>query len=63
MTPISGSLKNLKEYIIDVTIPEGKILHGVIPYDVTVSKNKGRIRVYASSKEEAEKQIKEFLEK
>jgi len=62
MTPI-GTVKNLREYIIDVDIPEGKTLHGVIPYDITISKNKGRIKVYASSKEEAEKQIKEFLNK
>ena len=62
MTPI-GTFNNLKEYIIDVDIPEGKVLHGVIPYDITISKNKGRIRVYAKSKEEAEKQIQEFLNK
>jgi len=62
MTP-AGTFKNLREYIIDVDIPEGKVLHGVIPYDVTISKNKGRIKVFASSKEEAERQIKEFLSK
>lgn len=56
-----GTVRQLREFIIDVEIPDGKILHGMIPYDVTISKNKGKIKVYAVSKEEAEQKIQEFL--
>lgn len=56
-----GTVRQLREFIIDVEIPDGKVLHGMIPYDVTISKNKGKIKVYAVSKEEAEQKIQEFL--
>lgn len=56
-------MKNLKEYIISVDIPDGMQLNGIIPYDVNINGNKGRFKIYALSKEEAVQRINEYLEK
>lgn len=60
---ILNRIKNLREFIINVDIPNGLQLNGVVPYDVSINGNKGRFKIYASSKEEAEQKINEYLEK
>jgi hypothetical protein len=60
---IIDRMKNLREFEIEVEIPEGKSLRGVVPFDTTINKNKGKFKVYAISKEEAEQKVKEFLER
>ena len=54
-------MKNLKEFIINVDLPEGLQLNGVMPYDVNIQGNTGKFKVYALSKEEAQQRITEFL--
>lgn len=56
-------MKNLREYTINVDIPEGFQLNGIIPYDINITGNKGRFKIYALSKEEAEQKIQEYLDK
>lgn len=56
-------MKNLREYIINVDIPEGLQLNGIIPYDININGNKGRFKIYAVSKEEAEQKINEYIER
>lgn len=60
---ILNRIKNLREFIVNVDIPNGLQLNGVIPYDVSINGTKGRFKIYASSKEEAEQKINEYLEK
>lgn len=63
MKSLVNRIKNLREFVIEVEIPDGKTLSGIMPYDVTISKNIGRFKVYAVSMEEAKKRIDEYLEK
>lgn len=56
-------MKNLKEFTINVDVPEGLQLHGVVPYDLSISGNKGKFKIYALSKEEAEQKIQEYLDR
>jgi hypothetical protein len=55
-------IKNLKEYTVEVDLPENYKLHGVIPYDTKIQGKKGSFKVYALSYEEASNQIKAYLE-
>jgi hypothetical protein len=48
---------------VEVDVPEGFHLDGIIPYDVTISKNKGIFKIFASSKEDAQKQIDSYIQK
>ena len=54
-------MKNLKEFIISVDLPDGLQLNGVMPYDVNIQGNRGRFKVYALTKEEAQDRITEYL--
>jgi len=56
-------MKNMREYIVNVDIPEGFQLNGVMPFDANINGSKGRFKIYAVSKEEAEQRINEYLEK
>ena len=56
-------IKNLKQFEVEVDVPEGFHLDGTIPYDVTISKNKGIFKIFASSKEDAQKQIDSYIQK
>ena len=47
-------MKNLREYVVEVKLPEGKSLGGFMPFDRTVD-NIGRFKIYATSQEEAKK--------
>lgn len=53
----------MREFTIDVDIPEGKTLSGVIPFEPLVSQNKGRFKVYATSYDEAKNIISNYLNK
>jgi hypothetical protein len=60
---VVNRIKNLREFVIEVEIPDGKTLSGIMPYDVKISKNIGRFKIYAVSMEEAKQRIDEYLEK
>lgn len=53
-------MKNLREYVVEVKLPEGKSLGGFMPFDRTVD-NIGRFKIYATSQEEAKKIIDDYL--
>lgn len=48
-------IKKLREYTIEVEVPTGKTLDGLIPYPD--SSNKGMFKIYATSIEEAKNNI------
>jgi hypothetical protein len=48
-------IKKLREYTIEVEVPEGKTLDGLIPYPNSL--NKGMFKIYATSIEEAKSNI------
>lgn len=54
-------LKNLKEFTIAVDVPEGIRFGGVVPFDATISKNKGTFKVFALTEDEARQKVNEFL--
>ena len=58
---ILNRIKNLRQFDVEVDLPDNFELHGVIPYDVSIKKNKGIFKVYASTLEEAKKNINEYV--
>lgn len=60
---IMDRIKNLKEYTVEVDLPDGYKLNGVIPFDTKIFGRKGAFKVYALSYEEASKQVTEYLNK
>lgn len=60
---MENRLKNLREFVINVDVPEGKTLSGVIPFQASISQNKGRFKVYATSLEEAKQIVDSYLNK
>lgn len=54
-------IKNLKVFDVEVDIPEGFFFSGVIPFDATISQNKGIFKVYASTQEEADEKVNSYL--
>lgn len=59
--PILKELKKLREFNVDVDVPEGFQISGVIPFDASISGNKGTFKVLATSFEEAEKRIQDYI--
>ena len=62
-TTILDQLNRLREFEIEVDIPEGCHLPGVIPFDATINENTGKFKVFATSFAEAEQKIKDFIAK
>jgi len=62
-TPILEKIKQLREFTVDVDIPEGFDFSGVMPFNATISGNKGTFKVLATSFEEAEKNIQNYISK
>lgn len=62
-TFILDQLNKLREFEIDVDIPEGFTLPGVIPFNATINENRGKFRVFATSFTEAEQKIKDYIAK
>jgi hypothetical protein len=63
VTPILGQLNRLREFDIEVDIPEGCSLPGIIPFNATINENKGTFKVLATSFTEAEQKIKDYISK
>jgi hypothetical protein len=61
MNTIINRMKNLREFTVEVEIPEGKALRGVMPFDARISQNHGTFKVYALTLEEATEKVNEFL--
>ena len=61
MQEIIDKFENMREFTIDVDVPEGKILSGIIPYEPLINQNKGRFKIYASSYDEAKQIITDYL--
>ena len=62
-TTILDQLTRLREFDIEVDIPEGFSLPGVIPFNAVISENKGKFKVLATSFAEAEQKIKDYIVK
>jgi hypothetical protein len=58
---ILNRIKNLRQFDVEVDLPDEFELSGIIPYDVSIKKNKGIFKVYASTLEEAQKKINEYV--
>lgn len=62
-TTILDQLNRLREFTIEVDIPAGCNLPGIIPFDASISENVGKFKVFATSFKEAEQKIKDYLAK
>jgi hypothetical protein len=60
---MENRLQNLREFVINVDIPEGKKLSGMVPFQATINQNKGRFKVYATSLDEAKQIVDTYLSK
>ena len=54
-------MKNLRQFTVEVDLPDGLELHGVMPFDISIKKNKGWFKVYALNMEEATEKVNEFV--
>jgi hypothetical protein len=60
---ILDRISKLREFEVDVDLPEGFRLSGVMPFNATLSKTKGKFKVFAISFAEAEQKINEYIAK
>jgi uncharacterized protein HemX len=60
---MENRLQNLREFVINVDVPEGKKLSGMVPFQATINQNKGRFKVYATSLDEAKQIVDNYLNK
>jgi hypothetical protein len=60
---ILNTIKNLRQFEVEVDLPEGFHLNGVIPFDMTISQNKGKIKVFASSLEDATTRVNNYIQR
>jgi uncharacterized protein YkuJ len=60
---ILNRIKNLRQFEVEVDLPDNFELNGVIPYDVSIKQNKGIFKVYASTLAEARTQINNYVSK
>lgn len=61
MNQTNNRFLNIREFVIEVDLPEGKTLNGVIPFEPVVNSKRGRFRIHATSYEEAQKLISDYL--
>jgi len=60
---ILDRISKLREFEVDVDLPEGFRLSGVMPFNATLNANKGKFKVFAISFAEAEQKIKDYIAK
>ena len=58
---IIDRFNRMREFIIEVDVPEGKVLSGVIPLEPLSSPNRGRFKIYATSYDEAKEIVSNYL--
>ena len=58
---VINRMKNLRQFTIEVDLPEDFQLHGVMPFDIKIKKNKGWFKLYALTIEEAQEKVDEFI--
>jgi hypothetical protein len=56
-------MKNIRQFIVTVDLPDTFQLNGIMPFDVKIRKNKGWFKVYALTLEEAQEKVNEFVNK
>ena len=60
---ILNRIKNLRQFDIEVDLPDGFHLNGVIPFDMTISQSKGKFKVYADSLTDAKTKVDSFIQR
>ena len=63
MNDLMSRIKNLKQFIVEVEVPEQMLIDGKFPFDTTIYDGKAHFKVYAASQEEADRQVQKFLNK
>lgn len=63
MSDIYDRMKNLREYTVVRDIPDGFMLSGKMPYDLTMTESEIKIIVWAVSQQEADERAEQFIER
>ena len=63
MEEVAERFKKMREFVVEVDVPEGKTLSGVIPFEPLQNSSKGRFKIYATSYDEAKKIVSDYLNK
>ena len=61
MDQLFKRIKNLKQFTVEIDVPEEMNLSGKFPFDVVIKDNKAYFKVYAESQQEADSQVQKFL--
>jgi hypothetical protein len=61
MRETTNRFGQMREFVIEVELPEGKTLNGFIPFEPVVNSKRGRFRIHATSYEEAQKLLSDYL--
>lgn len=63
MNALFNRIKNLKQFTVVIDIPEQMLIDGKFPFDTTIVDGKAYFKVYAATQEEADGQVRKFLNK
>lgn len=61
MNQLFKRIKNLKQFTVEVDVPEEMNFSGRFPFDAVFKDNRAYFKVYAESQEEADSQVQKFL--
>ena len=61
MNQLFKRIKNLKQFTVEVDVPEEMSFSGKFPFDAVFKDNRAYFKVYAESQEEADSQVQKFL--
>jgi len=63
MNQLFNRIKNLKQFTVEIDVPEQMKLDGQFPFDTQIHNGKAYFKVYAATKEEANQKVSEFVYK
>ena len=61
-TDVMDKVKNLKEYQVTVSVPNGWYPYGIVPFDMHIADGSATMTVLAASQEDANDQVSKYME-
>jgi hypothetical protein len=58
---IMERIKNLKEFTVEVDLPDDFVLHGSVPFDTKISGRKANFKVFGSSYDDAQSKVNDYI--
>lgn len=63
MNVLFNRIKNLKQFTVEIDVPEQMQLDGKFPFDTQIHNGKAYFKVYAVTQAEANQKVSEFISK